>query len=59
MAAAVLIVIMLGGSWKMAVNAEKHGGFFWCMDNNEEGTTMTSGSDSGTAEGSQENRVPG
>lgn len=39
-AAAVLIVIMLGGSWQMAVNAEKHGGFFWWMDKNEEGTTM-------------------
>ena len=24
----------------MAVNAEKHGGFFWWMDKNEEGTTM-------------------
>ena len=34
-----LIVIMLGGSWQMAVNAEKHGGFFWWMDKNEEGTT--------------------
>ena len=40
MAAAVLIVIMLGGSWQMAVNAEKHGGFFWWMDKNEVGTTM-------------------
>lgn len=39
-AAAVLIVIMLGGSWQMAVNAEKHGGFFWWMDKNEVGTTM-------------------
>ena len=38
--AAVLIVIMLGGSWQMAVNAEKHGGFFWWMDKNEAGTTM-------------------
>ena len=34
------IIIMLGGSWQMAVNAEKHGGFFWWMDKNEEGTTM-------------------
>lgn len=24
----------------MAVNAEKHGGFFWWMDKNEEGTTL-------------------
>ena len=39
-AAVVLIVIMLGGSWQMAVNAEKHGGFFWWMDKNEVGTTM-------------------
>lgn len=39
-AAVVLIVIMLGSSWQMAVNAEKHGGFFWWMDKNEEGTTM-------------------
>lgn len=39
-AAVVLIVIMLGGSWQMAVNAEKHGGFFWWMDKNEAGTTM-------------------
>lgn len=38
--AVALIVIMLGGSWQMAVNAEKHGGFFWWMDKNEEGTTM-------------------
>lgn len=37
--AVALIVIMLGGSWQMAVNAEKHGGFFWWMDKNEEGTT--------------------
>lgn len=39
-AAVLMIVIMLGGSWQMAVNAEKHGGFFWWMDKNEEGTTM-------------------
>lgn len=38
--AVALIVIMLGGSWQMAVNAEKHGGFFWWMDKNEEETTM-------------------
>ena len=37
--AVALIVIMLGGSWQMAVNAEKHGGFFWWMDKNEEWTT--------------------
>lgn len=37
--AVALIVIMLGGSWQMAVNAEKHGGFFWWMDKNEVGTT--------------------
>lgn len=35
--AVALIIIMLGGSWQMAVNAEKHGGFFWWMDKNEEG----------------------
>lgn len=39
-ATVVLAVILLGGSWQMAVNAEKHGGFFWWMDKNEEGTTM-------------------
>ena len=38
--AVALIIIMLGGSWQMAVNAEKHGGYFWWMDKNEEGTTM-------------------
>ena len=38
--AVALIIIMLGGSWQIAVNAEKHGGFFWWMDKNEEGTTM-------------------
>ena len=37
--AVALIIIMLGGSWQMAVNAEKHGGFFWWMDKSEEGTT--------------------
>ena len=40
--AVALIIIMLGGSWQMAVNAEKHGGFFWWMDKNEEGTTLIS-----------------
>lgn len=39
-AAVLMIVIMLGGSWQMAVNAEKHGGFFWWMDKNEVGPTM-------------------
>ena len=39
-AAVLMIVIMQGGSWQMAVNAEKHGGFFWWMDKNEVGTTM-------------------
>lgn len=37
--AVALIIVMLGGSWQMAVNAEKHGGFFWWMDKSEEGTT--------------------
>lgn len=41
--AVALIIIMLGGSWQMAVNAEKHGGFFWWMDKNEEGTTKING----------------
>lgn len=39
-ATAVLIVILLGSSWQVVANAEKHGGFFWWMDKNEEGTTM-------------------
>lgn len=43
--AVALIVIMLGGSWQMAVNAEKHGGFFWWMDKNEEGTTKITAPD--------------
>lgn len=43
--AVALIIIMLGGSWQMAVNAEKHGGFFWWMDKNEEGTTMITAPD--------------
>lgn len=38
--AAVLVVIVLGGSWQAVANAEKHGGFFWWMDKSEEGTTM-------------------
>lgn len=45
--AVVLIVVMLGGSWQMAVNAEKHGGFFWWMDKNEEGTTMITAPEGG------------
>ena len=32
--------MILGGSWQVVANAEKHGGFFWWMDKNEEGTTM-------------------
>lgn len=46
--AVALIVIMLGGSWQMAVNAEKHGGFFWWMDKNEEGTTMITAPEGGS-----------
>ena len=38
--AAVLVVIVLEGSWQAVANAEKHGGFFWWMDKSEEGTTM-------------------
>lgn len=38
--AAVLVVMILGGSWQVVANAEKHGGFFWWMDKNEEGTIM-------------------
>ena len=45
--AVALIIIMLGGSWQMAVNAEKHGGFFWWMDKNEEGTTMITAPEGG------------
>ena len=37
---ALLVVMILGGSWQVVANAEKHGGFFWWMDKNEEGTTM-------------------
>ena len=45
--AVALIIIMLGGSWQMAVNAEKHGGFFWWMDKNEEGTTLITAPEGG------------
>lgn len=38
--AAVLVVIVLGGSWQAVANAEKHGGFFWWMDKSEEGTLV-------------------
>lgn len=48
--AVALIVIMLGGSWQMAVNAEKHGGFFWWMDKNEEGTTKITAPEGGSGE---------
>lgn len=50
-----LIIIMLGGSWQMAVNAEKHGGFFWWMDKNEEGTTKITAPEVGSGE--PENRI--
>ena len=53
--AVALIVIMLGGSWQMAVNAEKHGGFFWWMDRNEEGTTLITAPELG--HGDPENRI--
>lgn len=46
--AVALIIIMLGGSWQMAVNAEKHGGFFWWMDKNEEGTTLITAPEGGS-----------
>ena len=48
--AVALIVIMLGGSWQMAVNAEKHGGFFWWMDKNEEGTTKITAPEGGSTD---------
>lgn len=38
--AVVLVVMILGGSWQVVANAEKHGSFFWWMDKSEEGTTM-------------------
>ena len=53
--AVALIVIMLGGSWQMAVNAEKHGGFFWWMDKNEEGTALITAPELG--HGDPENRI--
>ncbi len=53
--AVALIVIMLGGSWQMAVNAEKHGGFFWWMDKNEEGTTLITAPE--LEHGDPENRI--
>lgn len=37
---ALRVVMILGGSWQVVANAEKHGDFFWWMDKNEEGTTM-------------------
>lgn len=46
--AVALIIIMLGGTWQMAVNAEKHGGFFWWMDKNEEGTTLITAPEGGS-----------
>ncbi len=48
--AVALIIIMLGGSWQMAVNAEKHGGFFWWMDKNEEGTTKITAPEEGSGD---------
>ena len=39
-AAVVLAVIILRGSWQVVANAAKNGGFFWWMDKSEEGTTM-------------------
>lgn len=53
--AVALIIIMLGGSWQMAVNAEKHGGFFWWMDKSKEGTTRITAPESGS--GDSENRI--
>lgn len=55
--AVALIVIMLGGSWQMAVNAEKHGGFFWWMDKNEEGTTMITAPEGGSSRDSEKGTV--
>lgn len=34
----------------MAVNAEKHGGFFWWMDKNEEGTTLITAPEEGSGD---------
>lgn len=53
--AVALIIVMLGGSWQMAVNAEKHGGFFWWMDKSEEGTTLITAPELG--HGDPENRI--
>ena len=55
--AVALIIIMLGGSWQMAVNAEKHGGFFWWMDKNEEGTTMITAPEGGSSRDSEKGTV--
>lgn len=44
---ALLVVMILGGSWQVVANAEKHGGFFWWMDKNEEGTTMITAPEGG------------
>lgn len=55
--AVALIIIMLGGSWQMAVNAEKHGGFFWWMDKNEEGTTLITAPEGGNSRDSEKGTV--
>lgn len=55
--AVALIVIMLGSSWQMAVNAEKHGGFFWWMDKNEEGTTLITAPEGGSSRDSEKGTV--
>lgn len=55
--AVALIIIMLGGSWQMAVNAEKHGGFFWWMDKNEEGTTLITAPEGGSSRDSEKGTV--
>lgn len=44
---ALLVVMILGGSWQVVANAGKHGGFFWWMDKNEEGTTMVTAPEGG------------
>lgn len=51
-AAVVLAVIILGGSWQVVANAGKNGGFFWWMDKSEEGTTMIT-----SPEGSDDNFI--
>lgn len=48
-AAVVLAVIRLEGSWQVVANAEKHGGFFWWMDKSEAGTTMITSPEGGGA----------